>query len=60
METDANGAPQPRSVAEYFRRFEQQLAEADAAIGQLGEKIRQAEQKSKYVIHEVVPAVPDT
>jgi prefoldin subunit 5 len=55
MDTDADGLLEYGSVAEHIKRLEQHLAELDGALGQLGEKIREAEQKSKYVIREVAP-----
>lgn len=58
MWSDADSPAEQGAVAEHIRRFEQRLAEADAALSQLGEQISGAEQKSKYVIREVVPVVP--
>ena len=60
MSTDSDGLPERGSIAEYVKRFEQPLAEIDGALGQLGEEIRVAEQKSKYVIREVPAAFEDT
>ena len=60
MSSDTRGLPEHDGVEEHLKRFEQQrLAEIDGALGQLDERIREAEQKSKYVIHQVVAAFDD-
>jgi hypothetical protein len=60
MWSDADSPAEQGAVAEHLRRFQEHLAEIDGALGQLGEQISEAEQKSKYVIREVVPVVPQT
>jgi len=60
MWSDADSPPEHGAVAEHLRRLQEHLAEIDGALGQLGEKISEAEQKSKCVIPEVVPVVPET
>ena len=60
MWSDADSPPEHGAVAEDLRRLQQRLAEIDGDLGQLGEKIREAEQKSKYVIPEIVPVVPQS
>ena len=59
MDTDTDGLLEHGSVAEHLKRLDQHLAEIDGALGQLGEKIREVEQKSKYVIREVAPRFHD-
>jgi hypothetical protein len=59
MGTEVDGLPEGCGVAEHLRRFEQRLGEIDGALGQLDEKIREAEQKSRYVIRQVAPAFDD-
>ena len=58
MWSDADSPPEHGAVAEHLRRLQEHLAEIDGALGQLGEKIREAEQKSKYVVPEIVLVVP--
>ena len=60
MWSDADSPPEQGAVAEHLRRLQAHLAEIDGAFVQLGEKIREAEQKSKYVIPEIVPVVPQS
>ena len=60
MWSDGDSPPEQGAVAEHLRRLQEHLAEIDGALGQLGEQISEAEQKSKYVIREVVPVVPQT
>jgi hypothetical protein len=60
MGSDADSATDQGAVAEHLRHLQQSVAEIDAAIGQLDEKISEAEQRSKYIIREVVPVVPQT
>ena len=60
MWSDVDSPPEQGAVAEGLRRLQQRLAEIDGDFGQLGEKIREAEQKSKYVIPEIVPVVPQS
>ena len=59
MRSDADSPPE-HGAAEHLRLLQGRLAEIDGALGQLGEKISEAEQKSKYVIPEIVPVVPQT
>ena len=60
MRSDADSPPEHGAVAERLRRLQEYLAEIDGALGRLGEKISEAEQKSKCVIPEIVPVVPQT
>jgi hypothetical protein len=60
MGIEVDGFPDQGSCDERFQRFNQRLTEIDAALEQLGRSIAEAQLKSKYVISEVVPAVPET
>ena len=60
MGSDADSPAEQGAVAEHLRHLQQSVAEIDAAIGQLDETISEAEQRSKYIIREVVPVVPQT
>jgi len=60
MNTKADGLPQNGSITERLKRLEQQIAEDDAALVRLGEKIREADRRSKGVFPDVVPVVPET
>jgi hypothetical protein len=61
MSIYTDGLPEHGDAAEDLKRFEQErLAEIDGALGQLGRKIDEAERKSKFVIREVAPTVPET
>ena len=60
MWSDGDSPTEQGAVAEHLRRFQEHLAEIDGALGQLGEQISEAEQKSKYVVPEIVPVVPQT
>ena len=60
MWTDGDSPPEQGAAAERLRRLQERLAEIDGALGQLGEKISEAQQKSKYVLGEVVPVAPQS
>ena len=60
MWSDSDSPVEQGATAEHLRRFQEHLAEIDGALGRLGEQISEAEQKSKYVVREIVPVVPQT
>ena len=60
MWSDGDSPPEQGAAAGRLRRLQEQLAEIDGALGQLGAQIGAAEEKSKYVIPEIVPVVPQT
>ena len=55
MENDYDSSVEQGAVGQDLRRLQEHLGEFDTALGKLGEKISEAEQKSKYVLREVVP-----
>jgi len=60
MWTDGESPPEQGAAAGRLRRLQEHLTEIDGALGQLGKQIGEAEQKSQYVIPEIVPVVPQT
>ena len=60
MWSDSDSHVEQGTVAEHLRRLREHLAEIDGALGRLGEQISEAQQKSKYVVREIVPVVPQT
>jgi len=60
MWSGEDSSPEQGAAAERLRRLQQHLAEIDGSLGQLSQQIGEAEQKSKYVIPEIVPVVPQT
>ena len=60
MWSGEDSSPEQGAAAGRLRHLQEHLVKIDGALGQLGQKINEAEQKSKYVIPEIVPVVPQT